>query len=232
MKRWLATRNRMAACVAFCIVAAGACASGIRRGPDLPGADAIARDAIVETRVKKPMRVVFNWEYTGEKGRLRGEGIARVNPPDLFRLDFFGPGEGAMQAALVDGILSATGDLEGLELPPATFLYAMAGLFRPPTEEPLSGFMSGPYRVFEFEEQPGLQQFFFLSGGRLARLEEHRGGQRERWIILDRGKDPYWPDEASYRDTANRNGVKWELTSASAVEEAYDDAIYSVPGHR
>jgi len=233
VKPWQPIRGAMAVGMAACCFVVSTCAAGMRRGPEITRAASMVEGALAGSGVRQPMRVIFNWEYTGSSGRLRGEGVARVNPPDRFRLDFFGPAEGAMQATLVDGVLTASGDLEALQLPPATFLYAMAGLFRPPDEVPRSGFVSGPFNVFEYEgPSPGGHQFFFLDGDRLDRLEEHRDGRRQRWITLERGIDSHWPDEASYRDAVNRNGVRWELLSVETVAEAYDEAIYSIPEHR
>lgn len=207
----------------------GACGGGFERGEPIPNADGLALRLRESTGALAPTHVVFEWEYADERGNFRGEGSARVNPPDLFRLDLFATGEGAMQATLVDGRLDVAGDLEGIQLPPSVFLYAMAGVFRPGAGALLGGFKSRDLEVLEFAGGAGTRLSFVVSRDRLTRVEERRDGRLERRIEIEWGADPTWPLEARYRDIVRRNGVRWELESSSAKREPYDATIYVLP---
>ena len=61
---------------------------------------------------------------------MRGDGLARFNPPDSLRIDLFTSGDVAMAVASAGGRLTSLGEIEDLELPPRPFMFAMAGLFR------------------------------------------------------------------------------------------------------
>ena len=206
-----------------------ACGGGFERGTALPDAEEVARRARASSGTEQPMHVIFRWEYAGESGSFRGDGAARVNPPDRFRLDLFSTGEGSLQATLVDGVLATSGDLEGVELPPTVFLYAMAGVFRPGEMPPARGSEVRGLRVLEFAIEGGATRSYYLEGGRLTRLDERRGGRRERWIELEWGSDPRWPREARYRDNVDSSGVRWELLSATAQSQPYDEENYVLP---
>ncbi|MXW55802.1 MAG: hypothetical protein F4Z59_03695, partial [Gemmatimonadales bacterium] len=195
----------------------------------MPGAEDVARRARASSGTEQPMHVVFTWEYAGESGNFRGDGAARVNPPDRFRLDLFSTGEGSLQATLVDGVLSTSGDIEGVELPPTVFLYAMAGVFRPGDAPPAAGYEIPGSSVLEFAVEGGATRSYYLDEGRLTRLEERRAGRRERWIELEWGSDRRWPREARYRDIVDSSGVLWELVSATAQAQPYDEELYVLP---
>ncbi len=92
------------------IVAFGACAPAA-----VPLAGAPAPRAAVLPRLELPRaarRVTFNWRYDEQDGpSARGEGVARITPPDTAQLQFF----------LAGGFASGTARLTGnsLEIPNA-----------------------------------------------------------------------------------------------------------------
>ena len=205
------------------------CAGGFEVGTPMPDAEEVARRARANSGTEAPMHVVFSWDYVGESGSFRGDGAARVNPPDRFRLDLFSTGDGSLQATLVDGVLVTSGDLGGVELPPTVFLYAMAGIFRPGPILPSRGIETPELRILEYPVEGGATRSYYLGDGRLTRLEERRAGRRERWIELEWGSDPRWPREARYRDLVDSSGVHWELQSATAQSQPYDEEHYVLP---
>ncbi|WP_419166421.1 hypothetical protein [Candidatus Palauibacter sp.] len=211
------------------LLGSAACTGGFELGAPIADAEEVASRARAASGAEQPTRVEFEWEYADERGSFKGDGVARVNPPDRFRLDLFSTGEGSLQATLVDGDLATSGDLEGVELPPSVFLYAMAGVFRPGDAPPASGFESDDLRVLEFEAGEGRRRYFHLSGDRLTRVEERLGPRRERWIELDWGADPGWPSEAEYRDAVEETGVRWRLVSATAESRPYEERFYVLP---
>lgn len=206
-----------------------ACAGGFDLGAPIADPDALARRAREASDATAPTHLVFAWDYADERGNITGDGAARVNPPDRFRLDLFATGEGSLRATLVDGRLATSGDLEGVDLPPSVFLYAMAGVFRPGDTSPSGGFESGDLRVLEFEAPSGRTRYFRFSGDRLLRVEERRGSRRERWIELEWGEDPAWPSAADYRDATAATGVRWRLRSATVQARPYEERIYVLP---
>ncbi len=205
-----------------------ACGGGIQRGAPLTNIDEIASRALATTGAKVPVRVVFEWEYADDRGRLRGDGAGRVNPPDKFRLDLFSTAEGSMRAALVDGELTTSGQIEDVQFPPATFLYAMTGVFRPGPGEAVEGFRSGDFDVLGYPAANGGMRYFYFDAGRLDRVEERRGSRMLRRIVLEWGDDPAWPREARYRDDVTPNVVRWELVRVIPQEARWPEEIYDI----
>jgi hypothetical protein len=205
-----------------------ACAGGMQRGEPLADPEGIAATAVERTGAPAPVRVVFDWEYADDRGRLRGDGAARVNPPDRFRLDLFSTAEGSMSAALVDGELAVSGQIEDVQLPPPTFLYAMTGVFRPGPGGLVEGFRSGDLEVLAYPADGDGVRYFYFSMGRLLRVEERAGTRMLRRIELEWGEDPSWPREARYRDDVTPSVVRWALQRAIQQEERFSDEIYDI----
>ncbi|MCG8470107.1 MAG: hypothetical protein MJB57_18175 [Gemmatimonadetes bacterium] len=209
------------------------CGGGAQRGAPLADPSELASVARTESTLDSTLLVQFEWDYADERGPLRGEGAARVNPPDHLRIDLFTTAEGSLAAVLVDAMLDHNGDLEGVELPPASFSYAMAGLFRPGPGAPTAGFESDGLHVLEYESGPGATRSFYLSNGRLTRVEERRNGRVERRIVLTWGESSHWPREASYRDDVEpRTRVRWELLRVRPQSEPWPEPTYELPKNR
>ena len=189
---------------------------------------ALAERAVRASGSERPGHVRLDWEYADTKGNLRGEGVARVNPPDRFRLDFFAPGEGSMQVVLVDGRLDTLGEIEGVEIPPPAFLYAMAGVFRPGNRSPTSGQIEDGREVLEYEYGDGAHTSFYFESGRLVRVEERQRGRVSRRIELEWGADTAWPARAEYRDNLTPSRAKWELVEVRVATDPYPDEIYDL----
>lgn len=203
-----------------------ACGGALSRGEPLVDLDRIAEAATRSSGTPTPMRVVFEWEYADERGNLRGHGSGRVNPPDRFRLDLFSTAEGSMRAVLVDDLLVSSGDLEGVQLPPPAFLYAMAGVFRPGPARPIEGFQSDAFEVLAYPVEDGSVRYFYLLDGRLQRVEELRSRRTQRRIELTWGENPTWPREAVYRDDITPSRVRWELLRVIPQDEPFPEEIY------
>lgn len=74
-------------------------------------------------------RLVFRWEYGDPIFSARGEGVARIAPPDSVRLDFFADGGmGGGYAILIGDQLSTPADDDARRyLPPVPLLWAALG---------------------------------------------------------------------------------------------------------
>lgn len=74
-------------------------------------------------------RMVFRWEYGDPIFSARGEGVARIAPPDSVRLDFFADGNlGGGYAILIGDRLSTPANDDAVRyLPPVPLLWAALG---------------------------------------------------------------------------------------------------------
>lgn len=206
----------------------GGCASAGGGGAPLADPAGTVGRLRAETGAQAAARIRFRWEYGDPKGRLRGDGVARVNPPDSFRLDLFTSGEGSMAVALTDDSLSTLGEIEDLELPTAPFLYAMAGLFRPGPSGPAEGFRTGTGVVLAFETPNGRRRTFTFEGDRLVRLEERAGGRTTQRIALSWEGDGDWPRSADYRDLETPRRVEWRLEEAVGEPSRFPAEIFEL----
>src|SRR3569833_2972628 len=80
--------------VASLAVVAAACSP---RAHPLTGVPAPRRVPVAE-QAPVHRKIVFKWDYYQPELRIRGEGVARVAPPDSARLDFFVNGQGTAHA--------------------------------------------------------------------------------------------------------------------------------------
>lgn len=80
-------------------------------------------------------RVVFRWRYEEEGFSARGDGAARIAPPDSARLDFFLEGgfAGGWAVLIGDEISSPAGDVARRLIPPAPMLWAALGRLAVPS---------------------------------------------------------------------------------------------------
>lgn len=203
------------------------CAASFQEGPPLADPSAVAERARQAGGTERPSQVRFRWEYADERGNLRGDGVARVNPPDRFRLDLFAT-EGSMSAVLVDDSLDTLGDLEDVRLPAPPFLYAMAGVFRPGAGAPDGGFERDGIEVLRYDAGEDGARWYYVRDARLVRVEERRDGRLRRRIELRWGEDATWPVEARYRDDVTPSRVRWALESVRSVDEPWSAEIYEL----
>lgn len=77
-------------------------------------------------------RLVFRWQYRDHFFGARGEGVARIAPPDSARLDFFADGGvgGGYAVVIGDSLRTAANDDARRYLPPVPMLWAALGLLR------------------------------------------------------------------------------------------------------
>lgn len=197
-------------------------------GPALADPGAVAARLYSRTAAERPTFIRFQWDYADHNGRLRGDGVARINPPDKFRLDFFTTGEGSMSAVLARDSLTTLGEIEDVQLPAPAFLYAMAGLFRPGAPEPSRSFRSGDADVLVYETGGGATRFFFVAKERVVRLEERAEGRVSRRIELEWKGETGWPAEAEYRDNLTPSRARWRLIERRTVPEPYAEAIFEL----
>ena len=225
-------RGRAAAGLLLPLLGAGCATPPPEVGPPLEDPVAIAEEAVRTSGADEPWRLRFAWNYGDPKGTLRGDGVARVNPPGDFRLDFFTTGEGSMAAVLVGDDLRTLGQIEDVQLPEPPFLYAMAGVFRPGAVRPDRGYRGEQGQVLVYELGEGVERRYILSDGRLVRAEEREGGRLVREISLQWPEDAEvagpWPRQAEYRDRGVPSRVRWTMDEARTAEEPFPADIYAL----
>lgn len=127
-------------------------------------------------------KLVFQWDYTQPELRIRGEGVARISPPDSARLDFFVNGQGTGHALLVGDQIRLQGGQEGMRdfLPPAPLLWAALGRLHVPAVSDTTVRVDADTLRIDIGRQPGWRATF--AGDQLRRLELIDGGRIPQWV--------------------------------------------------
>lgn len=188
-------------------VAASGCASAaVSAGSPVDAADVpgLSRRLEEATALRDTLQITFGWRVSEEGLRLGGRGVARIQAPDLARLDLFlDNGELAAQAALEGTELRLPAGLPDDILPPAHLLWGVLGIYRPGEGTVLaggSGDGAGAARILT-RLPSGDEAHYHFSVDELARVELlHRGSVVKR-VELEYDGSPV-PSRAVYRDLA------------------------------
>ncbi len=205
MKRWLN-------CIcALTVLAACAPRAGALRG--VP----VTRSAPATPLVGGHQRLVFRWSYDDALLSARGEGVARIAPPDSVRLDFFldgGMGGGA--AVLIDDSLrTPEGDDGSKYLPSVNLLWATLGVLRVAGGDTLVRLDGDTLRI-QTGDDPVWRAAFH--GTTLSVLERIVGGKiRERVVRSD--------STVSYRQFTSRRRLSLTVTRRFS-DPPFDAAIW------
>jgi hypothetical protein len=206
---------------AFSLMGAGACAP---RGPGVvaPVSDAVGLAERLEsgTQLQEPIRVLFEWSLNESGVRVKGRGVARIEPPYKARLDLFmNNGETIVRAALVDGDLRLPpGTPEGI-LPPPDLMWGVLGVFRPETGTELLGaddLEDGSVRL-RYGYRDGRVLTFQVAGGRVRSMELLDGGHVVQRVELELEAGSRYPEEATYRNLADFRELKLTRDSLERV---------------
>src|SRR5947207_9058678 len=107
---------------------AAACAPRLKPLPGVPAPSTTLPSARLPSQHR---RIVFQWQLDDPDLTARGEGAARVAPPDTARLDFFLAGGAASGAAVLIGdqlrLPSRAEDISRKLVPPAPLLWGALG---------------------------------------------------------------------------------------------------------
>lgn len=210
------TRSRTAIAGALlAIVCIGACTPRVR---PLPGAPAPAR----LPRAELPpghREIVFQWEYADVDFRARGEGVARIAPPDSARLDLFVAGGfgGGRAWLLGDSLIAPGGAFVRRFIPPAPLMWAALGrLALPPAADTVVRVDGDTLRADIGRDDIWRATF---AGGRLVRLERISGGRLQEWVTRDTA------GELRYRHEGARRSLTLSITRTETVP-AFDPSIW------
>jgi hypothetical protein len=194
-----------------------ACAPRLR---PLPGAPVAARLPRAELPAGH-RRIVFTWELRDPDFHVRGEGVARLAPPDSARLDFFVAGGFGGGRAVRSGqsVRAPGGPFVRRLIPSAPLLWAALGrLALPPLPDTAVRVDDGVIRA-DVGAPPAWRITF--RGDTLSRLDRVSGDRVVEWVerpALDRVR---------YRHEAARRDLT--LTLLRDVEEAspFDATIWN-----
>ena len=176
-----------------------------------------------KTSLLEPVRIVFAWQLNESGMRVRGRGVARIEPPYKARLDLFlGNGETVVRAALVDGELRLPpGAPEGI-LPPADLMWGVLGVFRPLYGTELLGAdrMADNAEALQlrYRYADARELHFRVEDGRVRSLEMQKDGHAVERVELGLEEGSRYPVEATYRNLAAFRELKLTRESVERVE--------------
>jgi hypothetical protein len=184
-------------------------------------AGAVEREAQQASALDRPYRLVFAWEFQEPGVRVRGQGVARVEPPFRARLDLFAAnGERLGAAALVGDELRVPPGM-AVVVPPSPMLWGALGVFRPgpglygaEAQRPAQDRSSLRYRSAE----GGVLQVD-LHARRIERMERRLdSGVSEDLRVRFGPGDERFPRDATYRDLAAVRELRLTVESVEPVE--------------
>lgn len=174
-----------------------------------------------KTSLTEPVRIVFGWQLNESGMRVRGRGVARIEPPYRARLDLFlGNGETVIRAALVDGELRLPpGAPEGI-LPPADLMWGVLGVFRPLYGTELLGAdrLEGDALQLRYRYADARELHFRVEDGRVRSLEMLQRGHAVERVELGLEEGSRYPLEATYRNLSAFRELKLTRESVERVE--------------
>ena len=161
-------------------------------------------------------RLLFRWEYNDAFFSARGEGAARIAPPDSVRLDFFVDGGlGSGGAILIGDSLRTAGEDGRRYLPPVPLLWAALGVLRVSGSDTTARLDGDTIRV-EIGRDPSFRAA--LGDSALVSLERIDGGRLREQVRRDSLR-------IEYRNFSSRRRLT--LSSLRRVPDApYDPAIW------
>jgi hypothetical protein len=196
---------------------AALCLACAPRAGALRGAPVPARFPAAELPGSR-QRIVFRWDYVDQALTARGEGVARVAPPDSVRLDFFlDGGLGGGYAIVTDGVITTPGGNDVRRyLPPVPLLWAALGrLALPPAPDTTAKVDGGVLRA-DIGQDPVWRVTFVAD--RLSRLERIVNGRRLEWVSRNGAV-------IRYQNERSARALTLRLTSTDDVS-SFDPAIW------
>lgn len=123
--------RRLLVRVAVLAAAIGAACAGAPRAGPLTGVPVATRLPATALPAGH-RRVIFRWEYRERVFAARGDGVARIAPPDSVRIDLFleNGSYGGFVILIADSVVATAQDDARRSLPPPPLLWASLGVVR------------------------------------------------------------------------------------------------------
>jgi hypothetical protein len=127
-------------------------------------------------------RIRFTWAYADLDLKGRGDGVARVAPPDSVRLDLFlaGGNSGGRAVLINDDLRAPGGPMVRSFLPPPPMLWAALGRLRIPATADTAVRVDGDTVRADIGRDPRWRVTFV--GQDLRRLELIHGDRLQQWV--------------------------------------------------
>ncbi len=179
----------------------------------------LEREAVRATTPGKSLWIRFDWEARERDGRFTGQGAARVQAPELARLDLFGPrGESYLSAAVVEGEVRLPPSATAAVIPPPALLWGALGVFQPPAGAELTASLQEGKRLrLEYSDGPARWKFEF-DADRLRRVEWNGPEGARKTVELKGEGASRLPREAVYRDWKAFTELKLKLGEVEEVD--------------
>jgi hypothetical protein len=126
-------------------------------------------------------RLIFGWEYKERVYSARGDGVARIAPPDSVRIDLFleNGNSGGFVILIGDSITALAQDEARRSLPPAPLLWATLGVVRVFATDTIARQDGDTLRI-EIGNDPTWRMTF--AGQWLGRMERIVNGRVEQLV--------------------------------------------------
>jgi hypothetical protein len=180
------TRHALRLAAASLLAIAAACAPRIH---SLPGVAPLNATLPSFPLPVTPQKITFKWEMDQGQIVARGEGVARLGPPDHARVDLFlGGGFGAAAAAILvgDSLLVPPGSNGRDLVPPAPLLWAALGRLALPAVSDTIIRVSGD--TLRASLGSPVQWRITAVGNQLTRVERVAGDRIVEWVDRVPGK--------------------------------------------
>lgn len=165
-------------------------------------------------------KIVFRWTYQDRNLRVRGEGVARVAPPDSARLDFFVDGGlGGGRAVLVGNQLRTTDDdMVRNVVPPPALLWAALGRLSIGTPPDTMARSTGDTLRADIGRDPRWRVVFV-------------GDSLRELVLIDDGKVRQLVTRAAdgavrFRNPGAGRDLRLTITRIDTVPDGFDAAIF------
>lgn len=212
-----------------CMLSLAGCAPGVTQAgtPD-PQAEQRLEAATTPSRTAQ---VMFDWNMTDRDARFSGRGVLRIESGYRARVDLFGPRGETLAAAIVeDGAMRVAPEAAEAMLPPAALLWASLGVFRRPSDAPLTGTRVTDDGISLEYSRDATQWRFRFEDDRL-RSTEWTDGSGRRTVELTGAAGADFPGQAVFRDWTEFRELTLRVTE---VEEraAFEPDVWILPGER
>jgi hypothetical protein len=195
-----------------------------------PRARPLSGEAVPASRVPSARlepghhRVVFRWKFEDGTVTARGEGVARVAPPDSARLDFFlDGGLGGGYAIVLGDAISTPNDAQARRyLPPPSLLWAALGRLAVPASPDTTARVDGGVLRADIGHDPAWRATFD-DAGRHRRLERLEGGRIREWVARELGTGG--SGEVRY-ENAGAHRVLTLSIQRTLPDSEFDEAIW------
>lgn len=196
-----------------------ACAPALRPLRGTPAPAVLPRGALPPGH----RRVVFTWQLEDPDFTARGEGAARLAPPDSARLDFFLAGGSGSGAAVLIGDelrLPARGeDISRRLVPSPPLLWATLGRLAVPAAHDTVVRVDGDTLRADIANPVAWRLTFVRDT--LRKVEHVGGGRIIEWV--ERAGD-----KVRYRHETNHRAIELNITRTDAVS-GLDQTIWTLP---